>query len=133
MKNAEPLGLLEWIVTDDAGVRKVLFKDIFPNRDKIQAITMLWDTNTYQVNLEDLCFIINGGRRIQPTALLQFTDVKPVAIKRHRKEMSLTGGDTGEEQVSFLLGVSGILDGEERQLLLHISQDGSLWAWRNNK
>jgi hypothetical protein len=129
--------LLEWIITKQEGdkvkAETVAFKDIFPQADKIISVMMLWNTNSYYVNAKDKYFIINGGRRIQPTGLLQFTDSKVVAIKRHRVDMPLNGEDSSRESTSFLLGINGILNEEKRELYLHISPDGSLWTWKANR
>lgn len=126
----KPAGILEWIVTDAYGTKKVLFKDIFPNRDNIESIMMLWDTNSYYINVKNKYFLINGGRRVQPIALLEMEDLKPLAVHRHRKELSTNTMDvTGNESSLFLVGVTGIIKDEVRDLFLYISQDGSMWSW----
>jgi hypothetical protein len=129
--------LLEWMITkeEDDGVRtsKVDFKDIFPQINKIVAVMMLWNANSYYVNAKERYFIINGGRRIQPTGLLQLEDPKPVAIKRHRVDMKLDSEELSGESISFLLGIEGILNTEKRGIYLHVSPDGTLWTWKDSR
>ncbi len=129
----DPRGELDWIISEDETLKKVQFNYIFPNKEHIDSITMLFDTNSYIINVRQRFFIINGGRRIQPKPVMLMDEVWPLAVKRRRKTVTLNGEESGDESLSYLLGIEGILNGEKREVLIQISQDGSLWAWKSKR
>lgn len=52
---------------------------------------------------------------------------------RHTRQLSMTSDSESSERISFLVGVKGTIQGEERSLLLHISDDGSMWQWKDTR
>ena len=124
----------EWIITtyEDANPRKVDFLELLGLRDQISSALLLWNFNSYYINLSEAYFIINGGRKIQPTVFFNMTDRKFLYARRHRETLPV-GVDLGNEnrthEVFYLLGVEGMLEGEKKELLLLISSDGTLWKW----
>ena len=131
MKTCDP----EWIITtyDSSKQRNICFKDLLKLRPQIDSLMLLFDYNSFYVNVDGRYFIINGGRRIQPTAFSMM--VKPTVLysKRRTRTMTVNGGSKSTDVISYLLGVEGELDGQMRQLLLHISGDGKLWVWRDGR
>jgi len=125
------------ITTDDnAEAREIQFSDIFNLKNKITSIMLLWDYNSYYVNIEQGYFIINGGKRIQPTVATMMLHKKLEYARRNRMDIQMDGDDTLEEsdiRMSYLFGIEGIVDNEHKSILLHISEDGFLWGWRDKR
>lgn len=133
LKNVLP----EIIVTTENNPEpyEVQFSDIYNIKDKIKSMLLLWDTNSYYVNIDVGYFIINGGRRVQPVILQMMTDKTIEYAKRNRMDVTLDGDDLeqGEIQSSYLLGVTGKYNGENKTILVHVSPDGSLWGWKDKR
>jgi len=132
---------VEWIITtsDDEGPRKVQFRELYALKDKIEQMTILWDVNSYHVNIPERYFIINGGRK------LFFKDEFDEAVlfyaKRNRKTIGMNKapvartveGKVLSHSVTYLLGLDGTQDGKEKILLLQTSPDGKFWRWQDHK
>lgn len=115
---------------------QVLFSDLYALKNKIKSLLFLWDYNSYYVNVEQGYFIINGGRRIQPTITLTMTDKIIEYAKRNRVDVTLDNNEninSGEVQSSYLLGIIGKDGTENKSILIHISPDGSLWGWKDKR
>lgn len=118
----------EYIIStvDQGSPRIVPFSELYAQRRDITAMTLLWDHNSYHVNVVDRYFIINGGRK------LHFEDLFPVPMilysRRNRFEVS-DGEGAKDPMVTYLLGLQS--QDEKKQLFLHISGDGQAWAWDN--
>ena len=124
----------EWIITtyEDDNPRKVDFLELLGLRDQISSALLLWNFNSYYINLSEAYFIINGGRKIQPTVFFNMTDRKFLYARRHRETLPVgveLGNENKTHEVFYLLGVEGMIEGEKKELLLFISSDGSLWKW----
>lgn len=130
------MGRLEWIISnhDKPEPHVVDFEEIYDLRDQINSITLLWDTNSYHVDLVRKEIIINGGRRICIKGFERMGDLTAIAVKRHTKRISFNGdeGDPGE-MVSYLIGWEKDVEGEKKEIMLHISPDGREWCWRDHR
>lgn len=115
--------------------RPVRFEELSSLVDGLQSITLLWNCNSYLVNVDRRCFIINGGRRIGVNPI--FKDCRDLKLfYRRRTQMDLTvGSDNGGDnrRVSYLLGFSGVVNGEEKFMFIQVTDDGSQWVWRDHK
>ena len=124
----------EWMITtyDNPEYRKVEFSELLALKDEINSAILLWNFNSYLINISEAYFIINGGRKLQPTVFFNMTDRKFLYARRHRETLPV-GVDLGNEnrthEVFYLLGVEGMVEGEKKELLLFISSDGTLWKW----
>lgn len=132
---------LEFIVTtrDKTVPIPLKFEDIYPIRQEIISMSLLWDTNCYHVNVPRRYFIINGGRRVRIKEFAGCRDVEILYCRRHTKnlEFGVPGGNGGiketSHEVSYILGFHGAVNGENRQIMLHISPDGTEWYWRDSR
>lgn len=121
----------EWFITDSMGEkpRIVDFPDIFAIKSDVKSLMILWPLSSYYVNVKEKYFIIQGGKRIQPTGIDEMKDVKLLYARRNRQDMTLDGQNK-VLHVSYLMGVEGQLDGKTRVLYLEVSEDGRLWRWK---
>jgi len=124
----------EWIIAtyDDPNNRKVEFSELLALKDKISSALLLWDYNSYYVNLSEQYFIINGGRRLQPTIFPKLDNSSFLYARRNKKTMPVgvaPGNEYLSHEITYLLGIEGTLNGEKKELLIQISSDGSLWKW----
>jgi len=89
----------EWFITTVSrkDPEKVLFKDIFKQRNEILSMMILWDYNSYYVNILDRYFIINGGRRLQPTVLLQLENPIVCYARRVQQDYAVNSGEMVEQ------------------------------------
>ncbi len=127
----------EWIVTttDHMSPIKAKFIDLFEMKPRILSMMLLWVHNSYYVNVAERTMIINGGHKFRPLAMEDFDPIHILYARRNQATYK-TGGQQSEgpqRSLSYLLGFEGILNGESRELFLHISEDGSLWAWKHKK
>ncbi len=116
--------------------RPVEFGELFALRDKLQSLTLLWDCNSYHVNVSEgkRHFLINGGRRLKMPAYKKCTDLK--VFYRKRNQQDITFGVTskkGDYRAFYLLGFEGTVDGEAKLTFLQVSEDGTQWVWRDHK
>lgn len=125
----------EWIIEteDNRSPHSVQLPEIFAQKDLVRSVVLLWDTNSYYVNVEEGYFIINGGRRLQPTGVAMMEDRRICYARRNSRSFAVGQPDQAQDSVSYLVGVEGRIEGEERQLLLQISSDGRLWVWKDKR
>lgn len=125
----------EWIVWigDDPKPVSLQFEELYPVKDQIKKAVLLWDTNSYVIDVVNKTFIVNGGRPIQPPGLHSLQNAEIEYAARHTRQLSMTSDSESSERISFLVGVKGTIQGEERSLLLHISDDGSMWQWKDTR
>lgn len=125
----------EWIITrvDDPKPQRVEFPDLFSQKDQITSIAVLWDTNSYYVNIEEGYFIINGGRRLQPTGVAMMEDRRIEYARRNSRSFAVGQQDKSVNSSSYLVGIEGRIENEERQLLIHVSSDGRSWGWKSHR
>ena len=102
----------------------VEFSELFAQREDIKKMIMLWDSNSYLVDVILKSFLINGGRRL---SLLDHFPGRATVLyaRRNRQEISLNSDEKGRASISYLLGLKGE-DGKE--LILHISPDGKAFS-----
>jgi hypothetical protein len=117
--------------------RPIAFEDIFEIKDKLQSLTLLWDTNCYHVNRSRRYVCVNGGRKI---GLKYFKGCRDLGIfYRRRNSVEITFNTIpntamqGERMIRYLLGFEGTVDGQERLVFLNISEDGRHWIWQDHK
>jgi len=123
----------EWIVKylDKDIPDSVEFESIFPSRDRIEHLTLLWDTNSYHLNVAERFFIVNGGRRLRPQILEEWGVCRLLAVRRWTRELSMTGDQVRADSARYLLGFVG--SDESEQLFVHVAEDGASWAWEKKR
>lgn len=109
---------------DQPEPRGVQFSELYNLQKSITHLTLLWDYHSYHVNLVDKVFIINGGRKLQ---VEQFPGPVRLVYAR-RNTMMMTGGNP-KPLITYLLG----MEDDNNQLLLHVSDTGGTWAWKNHR
>jgi hypothetical protein len=133
MKIQEP----EWIITttDESLSRPVDFKELFGLKSTIVTAMLLWDTNSYYVNVSEGFFVINGGRTISvpknigSDPVFLYTRRVSQAFSAFEGEVKSTKKDT-----TYLFGVESVSDsGTKLEIFLTISQDGRFWRWGNKR
>jgi hypothetical protein len=126
----------EWIISthEKPAPHAVSFEKIFPQREQINSITLLWDTNSYHVDVVRKQFIINGGRRIHINGAEKAERLIPFAIRRHTQKISLNGdGKQDDETISYIIGWESIKEDQKKEIMIHISPDGREWYWRDHR
>lgn len=117
--------------------RKISFSEFFKIKDHVKAVSILWEYNSYFINVHEGIFIINGGKKVRPIYLDKMTDLKLEYARRNRMDVVLDTTEkikTREIQIVYLFGIKGkYYDGTEKMILLQISQDGSCWAWKDSR
>ncbi len=120
----------EWFATTDTDtVQKLTFSEIYPIKQTIDALMVMWPTNSYYVNAKEKYFIIHGGQRIQIPGLAELTETHIFYAKRTRKDVKLMTNES-MTHVSYLLGIEGLINDESRVIFLEISDDGQYWRWK---
>lgn len=129
-----------WVITTytDATQKAVEFSQLFAVRFDIKTALLLWDTNSYYINVEGRYFIINGGRKIAVNN--EFGDsVNFLYARRVQQSVSLftSKGKITKPEVAYLLGLQGAWEGparyENNELFVHVSEDGKSWKWGNKR
>jgi len=131
----------EYIITTSEKPESHLvdFGEVFKQRDHIKTITLLWNTNSYLVNVEKRFFLINGGRRMQVNNLVQSSKVLPFLIRRHQAKIGVGfadgdgGGEVSEHTLTHLLGLEAEVLGVRKEIMIHISTDGREWVWKDRR
>ena len=118
---------------DSETPKRIGFFDIFKCKDDIKTLIYLYDFNSYLVNIEEGFFCVNGGRRIKPCNCDKYENKKLVYAKRNSKEVNINSGDESNINVNYLIGLQGDFEGENKTVLLQISEDGSSWVWRDKR
>jgi hypothetical protein len=129
----------EFFITtqDNPEVRPVPFVNLYAQRDFMTSMTLLWDCNSYHINIIDKYFIINGGRRIPVTGKLD--SIKVLYARRNNVELTVTGGKEVKRGISYLLGFEAVNDNNltegpvKHELMLHISSDGKVYTFRDKR
>ncbi len=111
----------EWVISvyGEPKPRSVSFKELFELKDKISSMTLLWNTHSFYVNVEEGYFIINGGRRLKPLPFESLEDKKILYARRNSMNVTVSGNDDlkqGDIIVTYLLGVHGKLGEEEKEI-----------------
>lgn len=120
--------------------RPVEFEELFDLQPNMVSLTLLWDFNSYHINVRRRYFLINGGRKI---AVKQFKGCRDLRIfyrRRHQQDIvfgAIPHGDNAGKslghRVTYLLGFIGTVNDEEKVMYLHIDTDGSQWMWKNER
>jgi len=117
--------------------RRIAFQDLYAIKNEITSLQLLWDFNSYFINIPIGYFIINGGNRIRPMVVEGMEIPVIEYAKRNRVDMALNTIDdpdkTNEIKISYLIGITGLCDGVSKSVLLHISDNGSVWSWRDSR
>lgn len=117
--------------SDNTAPHCVLFEELYPLKDQLQSITLLWNANCYLVNAVRNYVIINGGRRLQLSALQKCRDRKVIYRKRNMMQVSVVGKEPLTREITYIIGVSGVVANKPKLILLQISSDGTTWTWRD--
>lgn len=129
---------LEFIVklrTEEAP-KNLPFKELFHNRPEMASMMLLWNNNSYYINVEDRYFLINGGRRIIPAVLVLMKNPIVLYARRNKQEVNMNmdkPSEMGDRTITYLLGAEGIVDGISKEILLEVSENGLFWKWRNKR
>lgn len=122
-------GKMEIIVklSDEIKPRSIRFEDMYNVADKVESLMLLWDANSYYVDVKSSHFLINGGRRLE---FPRITDPRLVYRKRTSQTVSISGAAEGSRKsVSWIVGIR---DGDEGEMILLIITDtGAAWYWAN--
>ena len=129
---------LEWLActVDRPAPHVVPFKELFAMKDSIIALQLLWNFNSYYVDAKRRRFVVNGGRSIFISNWKDVQDVKVLYARRNTKVVQLNkvaGDGEGKREVSYILGLQGTLDGERKEVMLHISPNGADYYWRDKR
>ncbi len=129
------LSLPEWIISTKTQPAPyvVEFKELFALRKDILSMTLLWTFNSYHVDVRRRQFLINGGRRI---SISMQPDTELLYAKRNRKTVLLNEikkNGAGVHEITYLLGLQDVIDGRQREIMIHVSSDGANWYWRNRR
>jgi len=128
----------EWIIcTHDRPAPHVVdFKEMFAIKSSIIVLQLLWNYNCYFVDVKRRRFVINGGRNIFISDWKDVQNVEILYAKRHTKTVQLNKtveDGSGKHEITYLLGIQGTLDGERKEVLIHISPNGKEWYWRDKR
>jgi hypothetical protein len=120
-----------WVVEEKKkSFRKVDFEWIYPNKQDLNSISLIFTYNSYRV-FADGSFSINGGPRIKVGGVVKNSQF--MCVRRHTKSIPVGGGEEKEE-VSYLLGFLGDnAKGEEAQIYVHVSPDGKEFKWTKER
>lgn len=130
---------LEFMVTTKGNnvPKTVQFEQLYGLKPDITSVTLLWNTNCYHVNVPQKVFIINGGRRIVMKGFEKAENIELLYARRNTVEIDMQktsgNGQAPKPEQSYLLGFQGMIDGEKREIMLHISEAGELWYWRDHR
>jgi len=131
---------VEFVVTTRGEItpKVIPFENLFVLKPNIIAMTLLWNVNSYHVNIEQRLFILNGGRRIHINGFEDAENIRILYVRRNNLKMSVNSDGNGQpkeekHEVSYLLGWEGEIKGETKQLMIHISPDGCNWYWREHR
>ena len=116
-----------WIITfkDEELPKVVSFKDLYAIRNNINSALLLWDYNSYRVDIKDKYFCVNGGKKIY---IQEMETPEFVYLRRNIRNIyeNSTNSDTN---TFYILGMQE----NSNTLVLNISSDGSNWAWKTHK
>ncbi len=122
-------------IRSEPSPRPIQFGDIFPIKDELQSLTLLWDTNSYMANRDKRFIIINGGRKISFSEFKECRDLKIFYRQRVSQDIAV-GNDIVKERakrILYLLGFVGTVRGETKYVFLQIATDGTQWIWKDGK
>lgn len=116
------------------------FKDIFNIKSDLRTMTLLWNTNSYHVNLVGRFFIVNGGRKINIGGFDTVKCIEIIYAKRHSMAVSFNTSDKNgkgniqKETITYLLGMQGKdIKGTKREIMLHVSTNGDEHEWLDKR
>ena len=113
-------------------LQKTSFEEASQNKREIIVASLVWNTNSYFVDIDEQVFVINGGKKIRFEEWL-VNDPILVLIRRHHLRLGMGDGEHPLKEVSYLLGYVGIAAGAERTMLMHISPDGSEFVFKTRR
>jgi len=125
-----------WIGTKyDGTIAEIPFKELLHTCDKLKQLALIWDCNSYLINIEDRYFVVNGGRRLAIRDDLR--DIKLIYRRRKRavlkmNEIGRTPDQDRKPETFYLLGISGKNGSDIPQhILLQISECGQFFIWQD--
>jgi len=129
---------LDIFITTTATVNPIPidFYDIKKIPDPVTAVILIWDHNSYVINVAEKFFVINGGRVVVPEFLKSIDKPKLSYCMRRRASVDL-GGEVEEGGVnlsdraftSYLFGVDSEEGSSPWATHLEISDDGKFWRF----
>jgi hypothetical protein len=120
---------------ENFSAHKVDFSELYSKKNQITSMLLMWDYNSYYVNITNKYFIINGGNRIRPTIMETMEQPVLEYARRNRAniEINVESTKNGKVEISYLIGVTGLCDGTAKSILLHISETGDMWMWKEDR
>jgi len=104
-------------------------EELYPIREKLDSMMLLWNTASYYVDTKQKMFIVNGGRKL----FMDFEDgVKIVYRMRRSVTYGLTSKEPPTHHEAWVMGLEGIKDGKPKQVFLVIEHGGETWGWENH-
>lgn len=109
-------------------LEKVTFEYISQHRPEVVTAALVWNTNSYLVDVEEQVFVVNGGKKIRFDEW-PIDNRRLLLIQSNRQDVK-----EGELQVvkvvSYMLGIEGTHEGQPRMIFVHISPDGSQFEFK---
>ncbi len=111
---------------DETTPREVRFQELYNLRHSIINMTIMWDFNSYFVNITDRYIIVNGGRRVKLSNLTIMEKPKLYYRRRHTSQISVANNRPVAKKTAYVLGAEGMVNGETIRAYILIEEDGSV-------
>ena len=109
-------------------LEKTTFEYISQHRAEVTIAALVWNTNSYFIDVEEQVFVINGGKKIRFDEW-QIDDSQILLIRRNKQDLK-----DGEPQkvvpLGYMLGLQGTHEGQPRMVFVHVSPDGSQFDFK---
>lgn len=115
-----------------AAMHPASFEEASQKRLDIERACLIWNTNSYFIDVHAQEFVVNGGRKIRFDEE-QVTDPVLLLVRRHIRKVSMGGTAHLEERVSYLIGYEGMRGGAKHEVFAHVSPDGSEFRFENKR
>lgn len=96
------------------------FEDVAITKEEVATCALIWNTNSYYIDVENQIFVVNGGKKIRFDEY-QVANAILVFVRRHH--VTLNGEK--KEETSYFLGYEGEGKEKHEMMAMHISPDGS--------
>lgn len=107
--------------------KTVVFKDILALKNQINAVSLVFDTNSYYVDVEDQHFVINGGRKLKIETQIVSSPKLFYCVER-RKDIGI-GNNVLSQSFTYLLGY----EGKDKMMFMRIAPDGKTFRFETTR
>lgn len=112
-------------------MEKSSFEEMSKRRSEITTAALVWDTNSYFVDVDAQVFVVNGGKKIR---FDEWPIQNPVvALVRRNQSDFMDGKKTRTSSIGYFLGIEGTWKGQPRMVLMEISPDGSSFRFKTSR